>query len=97
MLEDAFAAFEREVESLEFGVALLELVDHAQGLQVVLEAAVRAHAIVERVLARVAERRMSEVVREGDGLRQRLVQAQGAAPSERAICATSIEWVIRVR
>ena len=62
----------------KLGVALLELVDDAQRLQVVLEAAVLAHAVVQRVLAGVAERRVAEVVREADRLGQRLVQAQRA-------------------
>ena len=71
MLQDAFAHFERQVEARELGVALLELVDDAQRLQVVLEAAVVAHALVERVLARVAERRVAEIVREADGFGER--------------------------
>ena len=62
----------------KLGVALLELVDDAQRLQVVLEAAVVAHAVVQRVLAGVAERRVAEVVRQADGLGQRLVEAQRA-------------------
>ena len=30
MLEDAFAAFEREVQAVEVGIAILEFVHHAQ-------------------------------------------------------------------
>ena len=78
MLEDAFAAFEGEIETGELRVPFLELVDHAQRLQVVLEAAVVAHAFVERVLAGVSEGRVPEVVGEADGLGQRLVDAQRA-------------------
>ncbi len=59
VLEDALASLEREVEPRELRVALLELVHHAQRLQVVLEAAELAHALVERVLARVAEGRVA--------------------------------------
>jgi hypothetical protein len=44
-----------EVEAVELGVALLEQIDGAQGLQVVLEAAEILHAGVERLLAGVAE------------------------------------------
>src|SRR5205807_5667301 len=51
MLQDAFPAFEREIESAKLRVALLQLVHNPQRLQVVLEAAVRAHALIERVLA----------------------------------------------
>ena len=83
MLEDAFAGLEGEVQPVERGVALLELVDHAQGLQVVLEAAVLAHAFVERILAGVAEGRVAEVVREADRFGQVFVEAQGARDGAR--------------
>ena len=78
MLEDALARLEGEVQAVERGVALLEQVDDAQGLQVVLEAAVGLHAGVQRVLAGVAERRVAEVVGERDGLGQVLVEPQAA-------------------
>ena len=80
----------------KIGVLGLELVDDAQRLQVVLEAAVVAHAFVERVLAGMAERRVAEIVRQADRLGQRLVEAERqrhGAP----ICATSSECVRRVR
>ena len=57
-------------------VALFELVDDAQRLQVVLEAAVLAHAVVQRILAGVAERRVAEVVRKADRFGQRFVELQ---------------------
>ena len=97
MLEDALAHLEREIQAGELGVALLELVDDAQRLQVVLESAELAHAVVERVLAGVAERRVTQVVREADGLGERLVQARARRATLRAICATSSECVSRVR
>ena len=62
---------------------LLQLVDDAQRLQVVLEAAEIRHAFVERVLAGVAEGRVSEVVGEADGLGQHLVEAQRAGDGPR--------------
>jgi hypothetical protein len=76
VLEDALARLEGEVQAVVLGVALLQRVDHAQALQVVLEAAVLGHAVVERVLPGVAEGRVAQVVRQGDGLDQVLVQAQ---------------------
>lgn len=57
---------------------LLELVDDSQALQVVLEAAVLAHACIQRVLPGMAERRMAEIVRERDRFDEILVQAQVA-------------------
>ena len=76
VLQDPLAGLERQVEARELRIALLELVHHAQRLQVVLEPAELAHAFVERVLPRVTERRMTEVMREADRLGQRLVEPQ---------------------
>ena len=45
-------------------------------MQVVLEAAVAAHALVQGRFAGMAERRMAQVVRQGDGLGQVLVEAE---------------------
>ena len=76
VLENAFAAFERQVQPRELRIALFELIHDAQRLQVVLEAAVLAHACVQRILPRMTERRVAQIVRETDGLDQRLVQTQ---------------------
>ena len=78
MLENPFARLERQVEPAEGRVPILELVDDAERLQVVLEAAELAHAFVERVLPRVAERRVAEIMGEADRLDEVLVQAQRA-------------------
>ena len=72
------------------------MIDDSQRLQVVLEAAELAHALVERVLAGMAERRVAEVVGEADRLDEVLVQLSARA-TVRAICATSSECVRRVR
>jgi hypothetical protein len=78
MLEDALARLESEIEPVELGVALLQQIDHAQRLQVVLEAAVLAHAGVQRILPGVAERRVAEVVRQRHRFDQVLVQVEQA-------------------
>ena len=82
VLENALARFEAQVEAVPGGVALLQMVHDAQALQVVLEAAPvlpgRAHAVVERVLAGVAERGVAQVVRQRDGLDQVFVERQGS-------------------
>ena len=96
MLDDALAHLPGEVQAGKVGVALLEHVDDAQALRVVLEAAVRLHQAVQHALAGVAERRVAEVVRERDRLGEVLVQAERAA-SVRVICAASIVCVSRVR
>ncbi len=97
VLEDAFARFEAQVQAVEARQPLLELVHHAQALQVVLEAVVRAHALVQRILPSVAEGRVAEVVRERDRLAQVFVERERARRRAGAICATSSEWVSRVR
>ncbi|CAM2149469.1 hypothetical protein PT2222_210122 [Paraburkholderia tropica] len=76
MLENALARLETEIEAVERAVVLLQFVDDRETLQVVLEAAVLAHALVERVLTRMAERRMTEVVRKRNRLDEILVHAQ---------------------
>src|SRR5581483_10089113 len=78
VLEDALARLKTQVEAAEGGVLVLQLVDHAQRLRIVFEAAPGTHAGVEGVLPGVAEGRVAEVVRQGDSLRQVLVQRQRA-------------------
>ena len=78
MLEDALTGFKAQVQTIKARVSLLELVHHAQALQVVLKAAVRRHAFIECVLAGMAERRVSQVMRQRHGLDQIFVQAQRA-------------------
>ena len=76
VFENAFASFEHEVQARKVGVLGFQLIDDAQGLQVVFEATVLAHAGVECVLPGMAERRMPEIVRQADRLGQRLVEPQ---------------------
>jgi hypothetical protein len=83
VFEDAFPGFEGQVQAVELGVVLLEKVDDPQRLQVVLEAAAVAHAVVQRTLSGMAEGCVAEVVRQGDGLGQVLVQAQRAGAGAR--------------
>ena len=63
--------------------AILEPVDDAQALAIVLEAAVRLHQVVQHAFAGVAERRMADVVREHDRLDQILVRAERARDGAR--------------
>jgi len=56
----------------------LEPRDDLQGLRVVVEAAEVRHAFGQRILARVPEGRVAEIVHQGDRLGQILVQAQRA-------------------
>ena len=67
----------------KLGVALFELIDDAQRLQVVLEAAVLAHARVQRILAGVPKGRVPEIVRQADRLGERFIDAQCARDGAR--------------
>ena len=55
---------ECQVETRELRVLLLEQVNHAQRLPVVLESTVRRHAVVQGELSGMAEGCVSEVVGE---------------------------------
>ena len=78
MLGKAFADLEGEVQAGERGVFLLEALDDAEALAVVLEPAVVAHELVEGVLTLVAVGGVAEVMSEGDGFGEVLVDAEGA-------------------
>jgi hypothetical protein len=59
------------------GVTLLEVLDDAEGVEVVVEtAAVAAEALVEGALSRVAEGRVAYVVDEGEGFGEVFVEAE---------------------
>ena len=75
VVEDAVANLGRQVQPAPVA---FEHVDDAKRVLVVAEAAIEALAqeLVERLLARVAERRVTEVVTEPDRLDEVLVQAQ---------------------
>ena len=74
----ALAGFPGEVQAAEAGVFFLQFLDDAQALTVVLEAAVAAHQLVQHLLAFVAERGMAQIVRQGDGFGQVVVQVERA-------------------
>ena len=88
MLEYSFARFKAKVQAIERGIALLELVDHTQALEVVLKApgvgGQFMHAGIEFILAGVTEGRMAKVMRERDRFGQVLVepQAPGQHPGD---------------
>ena len=71
-----------QVEPVEGGVMALELGHDAQGLAVVVEAAVPGHAGVERVLPGVPERGVAEIVAKRDGFREIVVELE--SPRQRA-------------
>src|SRR5260370_12557582 len=67
MLDDAFANFKRKIQPGKIKIALLELFDDAERVQIVIEtAAVRAHQFVRLAFAGMAERGMANVVDESE-------------------------------
>lgn len=77
MLDDALAGLEAKIEAVERGIALFQLINRTQTLQIVLEAPEVAHAFVQGILPGVAEWRVTEVVRQRNGFGEILVEAQG--------------------
>src|SRR5256886_9890859 len=76
VLGQTLAHFPGKVQSGEAGIFLLQLLDHAQALAVVLKPAVVFHQLVQYHLAFVPERGVAEVVRQRDGLRQVFVELE---------------------
>jgi hypothetical protein len=85
VLQNALARLKAQVEAIERGIALLELIDHPQALQVVLESLATwvsaLEAVVKRMLSRVPERRVAQVVGQADGLGELLIE--GESPRDR--------------
>ena len=76
MLQYAFACFISKVQARKICVLRFQNINHTQRLQVVLKSAKVSHAGIERILPRVSERCMSQVVGEANSLCQRLIQSQ---------------------
>ncbi len=76
VLENAFARFKSKVQAIKLRVALFQLINHAQALQVVFEAAMTGHAFIEGILPGVTERRMAQVMRQRNGFHQVFIEPQ---------------------
>ena len=85
VLGEALPGHVREVEAVELGVGVLQFLDDAERVAVVLEAAVVAEAFVEGLLAGVAEGGVAEVVGEGDDLRELGVQVEQRCEAARLV------------
>ena len=83
MLDQALERLPGKIEPVEPGVAAFQRSDHAQGLRIVVEAAVGREAAVERALAGMAERRMAEIVGERERLGEVLVEPERAGERAR--------------
>ena len=78
VLDQALERLPGQVQAVEIRIAALQRGDDAQGLGVVIEAAERGEAGVERALAGMAERRMAEIVRQRQRLGEILVEPKPA-------------------
>jgi len=77
MLDDTLANAKGEIEATVGGVALLEVFDYAEGVDVVVEAAaVSAEAGIEGALASVAEGGMANVVDQSESFGKVLIEAE---------------------
>ena len=76
MFQYAFAGFKAQIQTIKLRVTFFQRIHDAQALQVVLKAAIRCHAFVQRILPGVAERCVAQVVRQGNGFHQIFMQAQ---------------------
>src|SRR6266478_6470216 len=84
MLDDAFANFKSEIQAGKIEIALFELLDDAQRVQIVIEmAAVRLHQFIKLSFAGVTEGRMADVVDESEGFGKLGVQAQRGSDGAR--------------
>src|SRR5579884_2649637 len=77
MLNDSFTDLEHEIQPTKRRVAQLEVLDDAQGMQVVIkEEAVLLHDAVESFFSRMPKGRMPDVVGEGEGFHEIDIQTQ---------------------
>src|SRR5580698_2141126 len=79
VLDDAFPDFEGEIQAAKRGVALLEILNDAECVQVVVKGkSVLAHRGVERFFSSVAEGRVAEVMDKSEGFGEIHVEAEGS-------------------
>ena len=76
VLDERLAHLERQVQAGELRIAFFQFIDAAQAEKVVVEPAEWLQALVECAFARVAERRVANVVGQRDRLGQILVEPQ---------------------
>ncbi len=91
VLGDSLAHLPGQVQAGKGRVAILEMLDDAQRLPVVVEAAVVDHQAVEDLFTEVPERRVPQVVGQRQRLDQVLVEAQ--RPRDRAADLADLDGV----
>jgi hypothetical protein len=82
VLDDTFSHCESEIESPEGGISLFKPGDDAEGMEIVVESeAVVAESLIESLFAGMAERGVPDVMSEGEGLGEFVVQAESSGNS----------------
>jgi hypothetical protein len=77
VLHDPLAHFKRQVQPGKFRIAMLELLHRSQRVQVVVKlVAMFLHGRVQNALARMAERRMPNVMHQRQRFHQVFIQLQ---------------------
>src|ERR1044071_1853430 len=68
------AHFKCQVQTWKTRIRVFEELDYSHTLAVVIEAAMVAHAFSQHLFARMSERRVSQIVREGDRFGEIFIQ-----------------------
>lgn len=77
MLRQAFQNLPAQVQPFVIGIGTLQAHQHPQRVGVMVETAVPGHGIRQGILARMAEGRVTDIMREAERLGQILVKAKG--------------------
>ena len=83
MFGNPLKRFPTQVQAIEIGVVPLQMGHNADRLRIVIKATERRHQILQGILARMAERRMAQIMGQRHGLGQILIQPQGACDGAR--------------
>ena len=64
VLEYTFTGLKHQIKAIKRAITLLQLVDHTQALEIVLEAAIGFHASIQCILSCVTKGCVPQIVRE---------------------------------
>src|SRR4029079_14525419 len=76
VLDQTLKRLPTQIEAVEGRITSLKIVHNPKRLRIVIEAAEPGQAFVERAFARMAERRMAEIVRQRQCFTEVLVEAK---------------------
>src|SRR3546814_2186032 len=76
MLGQSLEGFPGQIDSVEQRIRAFEARERAQRMAIMIEAAVHRHRGFQRILPRMAERRMADIVRQAQGFGLILVESE---------------------